>query len=325
VLLQAANRSYGLIESMAACLPDRRQAGKVEHRLVELLRQRIHGLACGYPDANDAARLEAYPIHKLLVGRDPLSGRDLASQPTLSRFENAAGPQALYRMGMELASRVIERHGKRLGGHARRVTIDLDPTDDATHGAQQLSFFNAHYENWCYLPRISGLTDATEHVYDETRYAARSWKRERRVILKAEVVQQGDKAPKENPRFVVTNMKQSPQWIYEQVYCPRGEIENRIKELKALGVDRTSCTNFWANQLRVLMTAAAYVLMQEIRLAAGLTTMARAQVWTLRERLLKLGVRVVASVRRMVLHLPESFPFLGDFRQVALTLGATAG
>jgi hypothetical protein len=130
---------------MAACLPDRRQAGKVEHRLVELLRQRIHGLACGYPDANDAARLEADPIHKLLVGRDPFSGRDLASQPSLSRFENAAGPQALYRMGVELASRVIERHGKRLGGHARRVTIDLDPTDDATHGAQQLSFFPCAY------------------------------------------------------------------------------------------------------------------------------------------------------------------------------------
>jgi hypothetical protein len=326
-------------------------------------------------------------------------------------------------MGMELASRVIERHGERLDGHARRVTIDLDPTDDATHGAQQLSFFNAHYDHWCYLPMmgfvsfddepdqylcaavlrpgnvaatagavgvlrrlirmvratfpkarirvrldggfaspalfeflesepkveyvvamasnavlkhkaedaieiarlISGLTDETEHVYDETRYAAHSWKRERRVILKAEVVQQGDKAPKENPRFVVTNMKQSPQWIYEQVYCQRGEIENRIKELKALDVDRTSCSNFWANQLRVLMTAAAYVLMQEIRLAAALTAMARAQVWTLRERLLKLGVRVVASVRRVVLHLPESFPFLCDFRQVAQVLGATPG
>jgi hypothetical protein len=172
---------------------------------------------------------------------------------------------------------------------------------------------------------ISGLTDETEHVYDETRYAAHSWKRERRVILKAEVVQQGDKAPKENPRFVVTNMKQNPQWIYEQVYCQRGEIENRIKELKALDVDRTSCMNFWANQLRVLMTAAAYVLMQEIRLAAALTAMARAQVWTLRERLLKLGVRVVASVRRLVLHLPEFFPFLDVFRQVALALGATPG
>jgi hypothetical protein len=423
VLLQAANRRYGLIEAMAGCLRDRRQAAKVEHSFVELLGQRIHGLACGYPDANDSARLAGDPIHKMLVGRDPLSGRDLASQPTLSRFENGADPQALYRMGMELARSVIERHGKRLGGHARRVTIDLDPTDDATHGAQQLSFFNAHYDNWCYLPMMgfvsfdnepdqylcaavlrpgnvaatagavgllrrlmkrirasfpkarirvrldggfaspalfefldrepgveyvvamasnavlkrkaeeaiqvarlmSGLTGETEHLYSETRYAAGSWKRERRVIIKAEVVQQDDKEPKDNPRFVVTNMKQTPRWTYEEVYCQRGEIENRIKELKALDVDRTSCTSFWANQLRVLMTAAAYVLMQEIRMAAALTTMARAQVWTLRERMLKLGVRVLASVRRVVLHLPESFPFLGDFRQVAQALGATAG
>jgi len=423
VLLQAANRRYGLIESMADCLRDQRQSGKVEHCLVELMRQRIHGLACGYPDTNDAARLASDPMHKMLVGRDPVAGRDLASQPTLSRFENAAGPQALYRMGMELARCVIERHGKRLGGHARRVTIDLDPTDDATHGAQQLSFFNAHYDNWCYLPmmgfvsfddepdqylcaavlrpgnvgatsgaigvlrrlmqkvrasfpkarirvRLDGgfasaalfefldsepkveyvvamgsnavlkrraeeavevarlmseLTDRTEHVYDETRYAAHSWKCERRVIIKAEVVQQGDKAPKDNPRFVVTNMKQSPRWIYEDVYCQRGEIENRIKELKALDVDRTSCCTFWANQLRVLMTASAYVLMQEIRLAAALTAMACAQVWTLRERLLKLGVRVAASMRRIVLHLPESFPFRDVFRQVAQQLGAAAG
>ncbi len=154
VLLQAANRRYGLIESMADCLRDQRQSGKVEHSLVELMRQRIHGLACGYPDADDAARLAGDPMHKMLVGRDPVAGRDLASQPTLSRFENAAGPQALYRMGTELARCVIERHGKRLGGHARRVTIDLDPTDDATHGAQQLSFFNVHYDNWCYLPMM---------------------------------------------------------------------------------------------------------------------------------------------------------------------------
>ncbi len=154
VLLQAAYRRYGLMDAMAACLGDRRQAGKVEHSLVELLRQRIYGLACGYADANDAARLDADPIHKLLADRDPVVGRDLASQSTLSRFENVAGPQALYRMGMELARCVIERHGKRLGGHARRITIDFDPTDDATHGAQQLSFFNAHYDSWCYLPMM---------------------------------------------------------------------------------------------------------------------------------------------------------------------------
>ena len=423
VLLAAANQRYGLIEKMAFCLRDPRQAGKVEHTLVELMQQRIHGLACGYPDANDAARLEDDPIHKMLMGRDPLAGRALASQSTLSRFENAAGPLALYRMGMELARSVIERHGKRLGGHARLVKIDLDPTDDATHGAQQLSFFNAHYDNWCYLPMMgfvsfddepdqylcaavlrpgnvgaaagavgvlrrliglvrasfpkarirvrldggfaspavfdfldaepkvdyvvamasnavldrhvaddlevarlcAGLTEETEHVYGEISYAAKSWEHERRVIFKAEVVRADGKEPRDNSRFVVTNMSQSPRWIYEEVYCQRGDVENRIKELKALDIDRTSCTNFWANQLRVLMTAAAYVLMQEIRLNAELTTMARAQVWTLRERLLKLGARVVASVRRIVVHLPESFPWLDDFYEIAGALGATAG
>ncbi len=133
------------------------------------------------------------------------------------------------------------------------------------------------------------------------------------------------KKPKDNPRFVITNMKQSPQWLYEEVYCQRGEIENRIKELHDLQIDRTSCSDFWANQLRVLLTAAAYVLMQELRLKAAHTNCARAQVWTLRERLLKLGARLLVSVRRVVVHLPASFPFLPTFRQVALALGASPG
>jgi hypothetical protein len=114
-------------------------------------------------------------------------------------------------------------------------------------------------------------------------------------------------------------------WLYEEVYCQRGEIENRIKELHDLQIDRTSCSDFWANQLRVLLTAAAYVLMQELRLQAAHTSCARAQVWTLRERLLKLGARVLGSVRRVVIHLPASFPFLSTFRQVALALGASPG
>jgi hypothetical protein len=145
------------------------------------------------------------------------------------------------------------------------------------------------------------------------------------VIFKAEVVYGEGKAPKDNPRFVITNMKQTPQWLYEQVYCQRGEIENRIKELHALEIDRTSCSSFWANQFRVLLTAAAYVLMQELRLQTALTDCARAQVWILRDRLLKLGARVVGSVRRVVVHLPASFPFLKTFRAVAAALGAAAG
>ena len=173
--------------------------------------------------------------------------------------------------------------------------------------------------------KLSRHSGRTEHVYGEAHYAARTWPRERRIILKAEVVRAQGKEPKDNPRFIITNLKESPQWIYEQVYCQRGEIENRIKELHELQIDRTSCSDFWANQFRVLLTAAAYVLMQELRLRAAGTACARAQVWTLREQLLKLGARVLVSVRRVVVHLPASFPFLPVFRTVALRLGAAAG
>jgi Transposase DDE domain group 1 len=142
---------------------------------------------------------------------------------------------------------------------------------------------------------------------------------------KAEVVRAADQDPQDNPRFVIPNMKQSPQWIYEHVYGQRGDIENRIKELHDLEIDRTSCTRFWANQFRVLLTAAAYVRMQELRLRAAGTACARAQVGMLRERLLKLGARVLASVRRVVVPLPDSFPFLPAFRRGALALGAATG
>jgi hypothetical protein len=408
---------------LASCLQDQRQPGKIDHSLEELLGQRVFAIACGYPDANDAARLGSDPIHKLLLDRDPIAGTDLASQPTLSRFENALGPKELYRLSEALAASVIQHHAERLRGRVRRVTIDLDPTDDPTHGAQQLSFFNGHYDTWCYLPvmgfvsfndeaeqylcaavlrpgnataavgavgilrrllllirhflpgvpirvrldggfahpdvldfldaepnleyvvamaknavlkrkakpamrqvrKLSRQSGQTEHVYAEACYAARTWPCERRVIIKAEVVRADGKVPKDNPRFVITNMKQSPQWLYEQVYCQRGEIENRIKELHDLQIDRTSCSSFWANQFRVLLTAAAYVLMQELRLRAACTDCARAQVWMLRERLLKLGARVLVSVRRVVVHLPASFPFLPTFRRVALALGASTG
>jgi hypothetical protein len=424
ILLKAADRRLRLTERLAACLDDERQASKIDHQVEELLAQRVFGIACGYPDANDADRLARDPVHKMLLGRDPVEGTDLASQPTLSRFENAVERRELYRLGEALAEVVIERHARRLDHRARRITIDLDPTDDPTHGAQQLALFNGHYDTWCYLPllgflsfneqreqylftavlrsgkavaslgavgilrrvleklrrafpgvrirvrldggfadpelldfldaqpdveyvvamaknavlkrkakramrqarRLSRRSQKTEHVYVEAPYAARTWPHRRRVIIKAEVVRQAGKEPKDNPRFVITNLRQSPQWIYERVYCPRGEIENRIKELhEGLEIGRTSCSGFWANQFRVLLTAAAYVLMQELRLGAARTHCARAQVWMLRERLLKLGARVVRSVRRVVVRLPISFPFLNTFQRVALALGARAG
>ena len=422
IVLKAADHRLGLIEALANCLEDPRDPDKVIHELRELIAQRVYGIACGYPDANDSARLADDPIMKLVLDRDPIRGEPLASQPTLSRFENGFGRGELYRMSEVLCDTTIARHHRRLRGTVRRITVDLDVTDDPTHGAQQLAFFNGHYDHACYLPVLAFLTfngepeqhlcaavlrpgnaptqrgtlailtrllqrlqerfpkarilvrldggyaepelfefldevnvdyavgmpknavlerhaalamiearlraaerGATAHVYTECRYAAKTWERERRVVIKAEVTVHPHRDPKDNPRFVVTNLKRCPRRLYERVYCARGEIENRIKELLALDLDRTSCSRFLANQLRVLLTATAYVLMQEVRLKAAHTAWARAQVWTLREQLLKLGVQVVVSVRRIVLHLPASYPFLDRWQRVACALGARAG
>jgi len=103
LLLKAAEGRYGLLNELTACLRDQRQAGKVDHDLRELLAQRVFSIACGYPDANDSARLASDPIHKLLLDRDPVEGRDLASQPTLSRFENSRDRKQLFRLGEALA------------------------------------------------------------------------------------------------------------------------------------------------------------------------------------------------------------------------------
>lgn len=158
VLLKALDDRLHLTDQLAACLGDRRAPEKIRHSVRDLLRQRIFGLACGYEDANDAARLVDDPLHKLAVGRDPVTGAALASQPTLSRFENAVSPWTLARMGRTLATTVIAHHQARLKGRAQRITIDLDPTDDPTHGQQAFTFFNGHYDTWCYLPLVATLT-----------------------------------------------------------------------------------------------------------------------------------------------------------------------
>jgi len=173
--------------------------------------------------------------------------------------------------------------------------------------------------------RLSRESRKTEHVFGECRYAARKWSYKRRVVIKAEVTRLQGRKPKDNPRFVVTNLRSTPRDVYQR-YRKRGEVENRIKELHhGLHIDRTSCSSFWANQFRVLLTAAAYVLMQELRLHAKHSGCARAQVSTLRERLLKIGVWIEVSVRRIVLHFPTSHPFKQDWSRLAVALGATPG
>ena len=122
----------------------------------------------------------------------------------------------------------------------------------------------------------------------------------------------------------LTNLADPPQVAYE-VYCQRGDMENRLKELHhGVEMDRTSCSRFVANQFRVLLALAAYILFQELRRRAQGTVYADAQVTTLRERLIKLAVWVQRSVRRIVLHLPSAFPWLRPWRHIARAVGATS-
>lgn len=417
LLLRAMDEKMGLTDAMAGALHDPRQPGKVRHSLQEMMRERVLGIGCGYPDANDAARLTRDPAMRLCCDR-----RDdaLASQPTLSRFENAATSTALMRMGTAFTDRVIAHEQvKRRRACVRRITIDMDPTEDRTYGAQQLTFFNAFYDNWCYLPMVTTVqfNDEPEHylvapllrpgnakaylgalailkrllprlrnafpkarifvrmdggfaesgvldwleaqrlgyavnmpknsvlkrlaepfmpelrrrakatgqtatVFSEDRYQAGTWSRQRRVIIKAEVAALAGREPRDNPRFLITNLPWKPKKGY-RFYALRGDAENRIKELKdGLRFDLTSCTSFRANQFRNLLTAATYALCQQLRYEARGTACERAQVWTLRERLLKLAVVIRETARRIWIEAPKTYAWLTTWRAVAERLGA---
>jgi Transposase DDE domain group 1 len=143
-------------------------------------------------------------------------------------------------------------------------------------------------------------------LYDEFQYAAKSWDKPRRVVQKAEIMELG-----RNPRFVVTSLTAlSPDGVYEQLYCGRGQSENFIKHLKTdLASDRTSCTTFLANFMRLLEHAAAYILHQQLRTQAlQHTALASAQPSTVIGKLFKIAVQVKQFKDRVILHLPSSCP-----------------
>jgi len=418
LLLRAIDRQMGLTERLAAALRDPREAGKVRHPVQAMLQGRVLGIACGYPDANDAAKLDRDPAMRLACERRE---NGLASQPTLSRFENAATSAELLRMALALTDAVLDREAeKRKRRNIRSITLDMDPTEDRAHGQQQLIFFNRFYDAWCYLPMVTTVqfgdepehyalapmlrpgnasgsagavailkrlvprlrerfpkaairvrmdgafatpevfdwleanrlgyavnmakngvlkalaeprmrlaralaegSGATEKSYGEARYRAGKWKRARRVIVKAEVVALTGRGLRDNPRFVVTNLRRTPRAVYH-FYAKRGDVENRIKELKdALRFDLTSCTRFGANQFRTLLAVAAYALYQQLRHEARGTDCARAQVATLRERLVKVAATVGESVRRILLQAPRAYVWLSTWRVVAFRLGAS--
>src|ERR1700710_1182857 len=153
LLLAQAARRLGIAEKLAAVIPDRRDPSRIVHTLPEILLARILAIACGYEDADDLDHLRADPGFKLACGRLPDSGRDLCSQPTMSRWENAPTLREVIRMTYAMVDVYCASYSR----PPRAVTLDIDDTVDVVHGRQQLSLFNAHYDERCFLPI---------HVYD---------------------------------------------------------------------------------------------------------------------------------------------------------------
>jgi hypothetical protein len=162
-------------------------------------------------------------------------------------------------------------------------------------------------------------TQQKQRVFGVVEYAAHTWDQARRVIVKAEHTDKG-----RNPRFVVTNLSGDSQALYDELYCARGEMENRIKEQQlGLFADRTSCHGWWANQWRLLLSGLAYTLREALR-RIGLvgTELARAQCGTIRLKLLKIGAVLVRNTRRVRFLLAASCPYQELFATVVAQLAS---
>jgi Transposase DDE domain group 1 len=153
MLLSLAERRLGVAERLARCVPDRRDPTRIAHTIADMIRARVFAICCGYEDADDLDDLRCDPAFKLACGRLPDTGRDLCSQPTLSRLENAPGLRDVIRLTYALVDQWMASYATTPAG----VTLDIDDTCDVAHGHQQLSLFNAHYDERCFLPI---------HVYD---------------------------------------------------------------------------------------------------------------------------------------------------------------
>ena len=403
-LLAGADKRLGVIDTLANLFPDDRDPAQISHSIADMLRERIYAIGCGYPDANDLDSLRADPAFKMACGRAPDSGVDLASQPTLSRLENAPGLRDLVRLSHGLIDLWCQSHSVA----PKAITLDIDDTADTVHGHQQLSLFNAHYDERCFLPihvydaasghclltilrpgktpdgrevrghvrrlvhrirmhwprtritirgdshygrkEVMDWCEANDVTYifglapnkvlaekifpklDEccvrralaqadkardfaiTRYAAKSWTRERRVAARIEVTRKGA-----DVRYVVTNIKRgTARYLYETVYCARGQAENLIKRHKSqLASDRTSCRSPLANQMRLILHTMAYWLMRTIRAAIPKgEALASGEFCTIRLRLLKVAVRVRETASRVRLAFAANCPDAGLFRDL---------
>src|SRR5438093_627763 len=308
LLLRGVDRQVGLTERLATAIHDKRHLSYIDHPLRDLLAQRIYQIASGYADGNDANSLRHDPGFKLGVERLPLDAtQDLASAPTFSRLEHSVDRKDVYRLTTALVDQFMASYAE----PPAAIVLDLDHSDDPTHGQQEFAFYNHHYKSYCYLPLF---------LYEEFAYAAASWSRPWRGVLKAEVMAAGD-----NPRFVVTSLAAPPpQMLYEDLYCARGNCENDIKAVKGdLHSDRTSATTFLANSMRLLLACAAYVLHHALRRhTLQHTALAQAQPSTVILTLFKVAIQIKQYKDRILLHLPRSCPVKALLQRVTTLLWA---
>jgi hypothetical protein len=414
LLLRQTDDRLNLLARFSQCFLDSRDQDRIEHSILEMVSQRVYGLALGYEDLNDHEQLRKDPLFGVLAGRAEFD-KPLAGKSTLNRLELGTGQQDRYKKitfwkeGVDelLVSVFIESQAK----VPEQIILDIDTTDLPLHGQQEGRFFHGYYDCYCYLPlyifcgdhllcarlrqsnrdasagslveierivgqirrawpevriilrgdsgfcrnelmswceshrvdyvfglarnqrlrRIIGraMWEATEEwnrtgtpsrVFREFQYQTRKtkdrgWDRERRVVAKAEHID-----GKENPRFVVTSLE-AGQWtaqaLYEELYCARGDMENRIKEQFNLFVDRVSAETMRANQLRLYFSVMAYVLMSGLRrLGLQATDWAQAQVSTIRTKLLKIGAQIRVSARKVWVSMASSYPWQAIYQQI---------
>lgn len=149
MILRGIDRQIGLTERLATVFDDKRHSSYITHNLRELLAQRIYQIGCAYEDANDANALRTDPLFKLGLDHRPLDTEtNLASAPTFSRLENAASTKDIYRIAQAFVDQFTASYSK----PPKLIVLDMDHSEDITHGQQQLSFYNHHYRSYCYLP-----------------------------------------------------------------------------------------------------------------------------------------------------------------------------
>src|SRR5215218_7129055 len=349
LLLGATDRVVGLVGRLAGCFVDARRPDLIEHDVATLIAQRVFGIALGYEDLNDHEHLRHDPAMAVLAGKlvarrsdcAPVAGKSTLNRLELSRPEPtryhkiAHDEAAIERLFVELFLEAHANPPKQIVARIRtrwpRVRILLRADSGFAREALMA---------WCEKNRVDyvfglarndrlveeiavELIQAEEEAartgkparrFKDLRWSTReSWSRRRRVIAKAEWTQ-----GEANPRFIVTSLKPGEvtgRHLYEEVYCARGDMENRIKETQGdLFADRTSAATMRANQLRLWFASMAYVLMCALR-RIGLphTQFAEAACGTIRLKLLKLGALVRVSVRRVKFAMASGCPWQNEW------------